>query len=69
MANTNEHDGEIIRRSVDPNDVMPMVDVETVELGANPKLVTTVKAWAPGKPPGGKLPTQEPEAKAPQEKS
>ena len=27
------------------------------------------KAWAPGKPPGGKLPTQQSEAKDRQEKS
>jgi hypothetical protein len=40
-----------------------------VELGGNPRMATTIKAWPPGKPPGGKLPLPQPEAKAPQDKS
>ena len=69
MTSTNEHDVEAIRKTVVPNDVMPMVDDGIVELGGNPKMVTTIKAWPPGKPPGGQLPTPQPEAKDQQQQS
>jgi hypothetical protein len=66
MTNANNHDKEVTRMVVNANDAMPMVDCETVELGANPREAITVKAWDPGKPPGGKMP---PETKAQTKKS
>ena len=72
MANTDKPDGEAIPKPASADDAPQIVEGEEVyqvQLGADPKLTTTVKAWAPGKPPGGKLPTQQSEAKDRQEKS
>ena len=69
MANMNEPDGEAIQEGFTPDDVMPMIEGKAVQLGADPKLITTVKAWAPDKPPGGEIPTPLPEAKSTQEES
>ena len=46
----------IVRMVASKNEMIPMVAEGIVELGANPREAITVKAWAPGKPPGGKLP-------------
>ena len=72
MTNANKPDGEAVPKQASADDVPQMMEGEEVyevRLGADPKLTTTVKAWAPGKPPGGEIPTSPPEAKAPQEKS
>ena len=69
MTNTNKPDGEAIPNPVGVDDVLPIMEGEVVYLGADPKLTTTVKAWAPGKPPGGEIPAPPPEAKASEEKS
>ena len=49
-------DHKIARMVVPKNEAMPLVVEGIVELGANPREAITIKAWAPGKPPGGKLP-------------
>lgn len=71
MTNTNKPDGEAIPKPASADEVLPIMESEVVYLGADPKLTTTVKAWAPGKPPGGEIPTPTPppEAKSSQEKS
>ena len=70
MTNRDQHDGKDIRDLGDPEGIMPAFDGELYKLGADPKLITTVKAWAPGKPPGGEIPPRpQPEAKAPKDKS
>ena len=56
MTDMNEPDGEAIQESFTPEDVMPMIEDKTIRFGADPKLITTVKAWPPGKPPGGEIP-------------
>ena len=55
MEKPNDND-KIVHMVVPKSEMMPMVVEGIVELGANPREVTTIKAWAPGKPPGGKLP-------------
>ncbi len=65
MTNTNKPDGEGISKPASVDDVLPILEGEVVYLGADPKLTNTVKAWAPGKPPGGEIPAPPPEAKAP----
>lgn len=70
MTDTNKPDGEAIPKQASADDVLPILEGEAAYFGADPKLITTVKAWAPGKPPGGELPSPpSPEAKAPQDKS
>ena len=55
MDQPNNND-KLVRMVVPKNEVMPMVVEGIVELGASPREAITIKAWAPGKPPGGKLP-------------
>ena len=67
MTNTNKPDGEGIPEQTSADNVPQIMEGEevyAVQLGADPKLITTVKAWAPGKPPGGEIPAPSPEAKA-----
>ena len=68
MTDKNQHDSEATPKPASVDDILPMME-EVAYLGANPKLVTTVKAWDAGKPPGGKLPPPASESKTAQEKS
>ena len=70
MTDRNKHDSKDIPNPSSPNDVGPALEGELANFGGDPRLTTTIKAWAPGKPPGGKLPSVPAAVKTPsQDKS